>query len=72
LLPNNSWCARVAVTPLINKITVFKRGTWKGGIIDNPVLGQEKRAPVIGANLKWKNLQKILKKKPNFTKQKPN
>jgi len=57
-----SWWASVAVTPLISKITVFKRGTWKGGIITSPKLGQEISPLETGAKLKWKNLQKTLKK----------
>lgn len=59
---NNSWWANVAVNPLINRITVFNKGTWKGGITNRPMLGHPHLAPVRGDTLIWKNLQKTLKK----------
>lgn len=59
---NSSWWAKVAVSPLINKITVFSNGTWKGGIIKSPILGHPQLAPVRGETLIWKNLQNTLKK----------
>lgn len=59
---NNSWWASVAVKPLINKITVFNNGTWKGGIMCSPSLGQFNLPPERGATLTWKNLQNTLKK----------
>jgi len=43
-------------------MTVFNKGTWKGGITSKPRNGQFPHPPEIGDILKWKNLQKILKK----------
>ncbi len=57
-----SWCPNVAVNPLINRTRVFNKGTWKGGIINNPVNGQEILPLERGAILVWKNLQNTLKK----------
>jgi hypothetical protein len=41
----------VAVTPLINKIIVFNKGTWNGGIINKPSAGQFQVPAEIGAIL---------------------
>lgn len=57
-----SWCAKVAVTPLINKIIVFKRGTWKAGIGSKPRLGHIIMCIDNGDNLLWKKAQNTLKK----------
>lgn len=59
---NSSWWASVAVKPLIKRITVFNRGTWKGGITNKPILGHPHLAPVKGDTLIWKKLQNTLKK----------
>jgi len=55
----------------MSKITVFNKGTWKGGIISNPLFGQCLHPPEIGANLKWKKSSKDPKKESDFSKQKP-
>jgi hypothetical protein len=58
----SSWWAKVAVTPLIKRIKVLRRGTWNGGIISNPIKGQDHLLLVKGEILMWKNLQNTLKK----------
>lgn len=41
---------------------VLSRGTWNGGMISNPINGQDQLLLVKGETLMWKNLQNTLKK----------
>ena len=62
LLLRIEWWDHVTVTPDLNRINVFKRGIWKGLNIIILVGGQVLPISTSGASLKWKNLQKNLKK----------
>lgn len=57
------WWHQVTLTPEANKITVFKRGTWKGLNGNKPQGGQEDPISTVGLNLEWKKAQKNDKKK---------
>ena len=52
------WWAQVTVIPEESKITVLRRGIWKGFIAWIPRGGQMFPISIVGANLLWKNIQK--------------
>lgn len=57
------WWAHVIVTPELNKIAVFNKGTWNGLKIKIPDGGQILPNSVDGDKLEWKKAQKKLIKK---------
>jgi hypothetical protein len=59
----NPWWAHVTVTPEVNKIAVFNRGTWNGLKIRIPIGGQILPSSIVGERLLWKKAQKKLTKK---------
>ena len=58
----------MTLTPLLNKIKEFKRGTLKGFSMDKPKGDQDSPKSELGTKEESKNNQKILKKNINSLK----
>lgn len=58
LLFNKNWWVHVIVTPEVNRITVFNKGTWNGLKGKIPHGGQTDPNSIVGLNLEWKKAQK--------------
>lgn len=56
-LLNKLWWAHVTVTPLIKRILVLRRGTWKGSIEKILKGGQREPKSFLGFKLLWKKAQ---------------
>ena len=68
MLLNKLWWAQVTVTPLLNKIIVFNKGTPKGLTKCIPIGDQVSPNSWAGTNAASKKVQKILKKNINSLK----
>jgi len=62
-LPTKLWCDQVTLTPLPNKIKVFKRGPPKGLNTIMPKGGQTEPKSWVGQKATWKKVQKKAPKK---------